>query len=46
MPLTEKKKQIMQEGGFLPTLLDPILVTVIPPLAKKLIGTFTWLWPD
>ena len=36
-----KKKQILQEGGFLPTLLAPILGTVIPPLAKKLVGLFT-----
>ena len=28
-----KKKQILQEGGFLPALLVAILGTVIPPLA-------------
>ena len=36
-----RKKQILQEGGFLPALLVPILGTVIPPLAKKLVGLFT-----
>ena len=36
-----KKKQILQKGGFLPALLAPILGTVIPPLAKKLVGLFT-----
>ena len=37
-----RKKQILQEGGFLPALLAAILGTVIPPLAKKLVGVFTW----
>ena len=31
----------MQEGGFLPALLAPILGTVIPPCAKKRVGLFT-----
>ena len=36
-----KKNKILQEGGFRPALLVPILGTVIPPLAKKLVGLFT-----
>ena len=38
---SDRKKKILQEGGFLPTLLAPILGTVFPPLAKKLVGLFT-----
>ena len=34
------KKKILQKGGFLPALLAPILGTVIPPLAQKLVGLF------
>ena len=37
-----KNKQILPEGRFLPALLAPTLGTVIPPLAKKLLGLFTW----
>ena len=38
-----KQKQLLQEGGFLPTLFATILGTVVPPLVKTLVGLFTWL---